>query len=208
MSHPGNCGICGRLLTARPKNYRCENCQPGSPILLCATCFEAWKENKGLCTKEGCQEYNAKVLAQREAAKQAKAKPPAAAGPVASSISDSGGASSSSSVPSAAATPSPDEELATLAAQFGEQPTCVVACAMAEEKLSKLASTRVVIAALKATRVVASVPGVSPKQMILIFTYAFARNSTVVLGGSRVRSHFSGATCHSAASDLDLGNSS
>jgi hypothetical protein len=207
VSSPGNCGVCGKPLLEKPKEYRCDNCQSGGPISVCATCFEAWKTNKGLCTKEGCKDYNAKVLAEREAAKRAKAKPPTATAPDLSSKLGSGGSSSSSSSLSTATAPSPDQELATLATQFNDTPTYVAACAMAHDKLSAPKATGVLIAALKASAHVARVPGVSRKQMFLIFTYAFARGSTVVLGGSRVRSYFSGAPCYTADSDIDLGYS-
>lgn len=86
------------------------------------------------------------------------------------------------------------------------------------ESLKTRVSPDVLLKAIQATRDSKRVPGINPNQMLFIFVEAFSRGSSVVLGGSRVKTLFSGKKSHreegeiddkgefiSTASDLDVG---
>jgi hypothetical protein len=82
-------------------------------------------------------------------------------------------------------------ELATLANTFQDGPPAMTACAQQIAETTKTVDPAVLVKALKAVQYSAArIPGANLNQLLFVFIEAFRRNSSVVLGGSRVKSYF------------------
>jgi hypothetical protein len=113
----------------------------------------------------------------------------------------------------------PEAELDELVRTFKEGPPEMQACVKRIAAESAGVEPAILVAALKATQYAsARIPGSKPDQLLFVFIEAFKRNSSVVLGGSRVKSYFKKTKLYreaneiqdmgeemKAASDLDIG---
>lgn len=112
-----------------------------------------------------------------------------------------------------------EAELEKLTKSFQDGPPAMQVCAKRIAEASKAVKPAVLVKALKATQYAASrIPGANPDQLLFVFIEAFDRDSSVVLGGSRVKSYFKQAKLYreeneikhlgeelKKASDLDIG---
>jgi hypothetical protein len=183
--------------TGPTKTYTCAYCcNEKKEVTCCVTCYREFYQKKSLiCQKPSCVEHTDEILKKRAEAKQKEnAESEAQKNRQAE---DQLGAETVTVI-------------GNLKRDFPNSRTAQEACPVAAAGQQDV---KALLAAAKAAKwAAANIPGVKADQMFEIFYFAFSRGSTVVVGGSRVRTFYSNKVPyspdevpHSENSDLDVG---
>lgn len=188
--------------------YQCVYCciDGKEKVSVCKKCFlELYKKKNLICQKAGCVEHTDEIKKEREALKKAQ-KEQAERERAEEALKKLKAAKEKLK-------PEVLEKLDAVEREFPNCPSVVLACGDAEKMAGNVQA--LVNAAKAAKWAAANIPGVNVNQMLEVFYFAFSRNSSVTLGGSRVRAYHvqqgtdyrEGEVPFTEASDLDVGYS-